>query len=163
MNIHLLLLLSFFISAQIKAEILHCSENENIICEDFLKSKLSTWDYDDQAELIQIKNACIANNNDHCVKYLTNSLPSYDYNDLSEVLSIANNCKDSKLDCIDFIKNKIPTFEFNELSEVNEVARACRRSDVSCITKYCGNRGIYCRNKKTLLQFALRCEKECSN
>lgn len=160
-------LLVFIVSIQAFAQVPptnrpgYCPMVENTICEDFVISKLSKWDYDEESEYNQIRRSCSGNYEDACLKRITKPLSRHSYNDLDEMVKLANSCKLSHSSCIDFVASKIGSFDFNSVEDVTKVAKACARSEVRCIQRRCDTRDYNCSRTNDVLRAAKNCYRKC--
>ena len=163
----LVLLLIVFFTTNILAQVPptnrpgYCPLVEDLDCEDFVISKLSRWDYDDDSEYTQIRRACSGNYGNSCLTAITKPLSRMRYDDLDEMVTLATSCQLTNVACVNFVASKIGIHDFNTVEDVSKVAKACARSEVGCIERRCNTRDYNCRRTEDILRAAKNCYKKC--
>ena len=127
-------------------------------CTEFVKSKLSSYEYDDESEYIQIVQACRYNFNDECIKAITNPLAKFEYDDLGELTKLANSCSYvESSSCIDVSMSFLPSFEYNDPQEVIQIAQSCRGYyDIECV-KYICRASYNCNDLEEIVAVNKKC------
>lgn len=141
----------------------YCPQKKSIACEDYIISRVSPWDVDDDYEYTLLENACAGNVKDECMQLAEKHLPWYEMNNFEDLRNVANACKLTSVSCMNYIIPSLSQWDYNRLDEFRTIARACARvMDTNCIKRRCALRDYNCRRKDDLLKAARKCYEPCS-
>lgn len=141
----------------------YCPLTKSIECEQFIKGKVSRYDFDEESELMELYRKCGGNPKDDCLKEAEDILPWYNMNDKEDLLAIASSCQLTNMECFSYVKSKLSRIDLNGLDDFRELARSCTRSDINCIKDLCSTRDYNCKRGQEVLRAAKRCYRPCRN
>ena len=138
----------------------HCHVKPNKECENSIKKRLSSWEYNDDDEIRSIEYACAGNPGGACIDKLSKKLPWYSLNNREDLTKIALSCALTNMSCLNYVSSKLSRLDMRDIEDAGKVAKACARAESSCVKKAC-SKDFDCDRKEELLDAARSCYQVC--